>query len=89
MFKGFTDKAWDDINYWIKNDKKLYRRIQRLIADIERDPFDGIGEPEGLKHDWSGWWSRRIDQEHRLVYKIRDMSDHEKELVIASARGHY
>ena len=52
MYKGFTDKAWDDLNYWIKNDKKLYKRIIRLIQDIERNPLIGIGEPEKLKHEW-------------------------------------
>ncbi len=89
MYKGFVDKAWDDLNYWIKTDKKIYKRILRLISDIERDPFRGIGEPESLKHDFSGWWSRRIDQEHRLVYKIRELNNNEKELVIASMKGHY
>ena len=89
MYKGFTDKGWDDIQYWISHDKKVYKRIKRLIEDIERDPFDGIGEPEALKHNYSGWWSRRIDREHRLVYKIRELNNNEKELVIASLKGHY
>ncbi|NQZ09892.1 MAG: Txe/YoeB family addiction module toxin [Algicola sp.] len=89
MYKGFTDKAWDDVNYWIANDKKTYKRIKRLIEDIERNPFAGIGQPEALKHNWSGWWSRRIDQEHRVVYKIRTLGNNEKELVIASLKGHY
>ena len=85
MYKGFTDKAWDDINYWIVNDKKIYKRIKRLIEDIERSPFDGIV----LKHNWSGWCSRRINREHRIVYKVREMNDNEQELVIASVKGHY
>lgn len=89
MYKGFTNKAWDDVNYWIVNDKKTYKRIKRLIEDIERNPFAGIGQPEALKHNWSGWWSRRIDQEHRIVYKVRTLGDNEKELVIASLKGHY
>ena len=90
MYKGFADKAWDDLNYWITNDKKIYKRIKRLIEDIERDdPFAGIGEPEPLKHNWSGWWSRRINQEHRLIYKIRNLSEDKQELVLASLRGHY
>ncbi len=90
MYKGFADKAWDDLNYWITNDKKIYKRIKRLIEDIERDdPFDGIGEPEPLKHNWAGWWSRRINREHRLIYKIRNLSEDEQELVLASLRGHY
>lgn len=89
MYKGFTDKAWNDVNYWIATDKKTYKRIKRLIEDIERNPFTGIGQPEALKHNWSGWWSRRIDQEHRIVYKIRSLGDKEKELVIASLKGHY
>ena len=89
MYKGFTDKAWKDLNYWVKTDKKIYKRIQRLIEDIERNPFDGIGEPEELKYNWSGWWSRRIDKEHRMIYKVRQLSENEKELVLASLKGHY
>ena len=89
MYKGFTDKGWGDIQYWISHDKKVYKRIKRLIEDIERDPFDGIGEPEALKYNYSGWWSRRIDKEHRIVYKIRELNNNEKELVIASLKGHY
>ncbi len=68
----FTPESWDDYLYWQKNDKKLLRRINELIKDIQRNPFEGIGKPEPLKHQLQGCWSRRINQEHRLVYEIED-----------------
>lgn len=76
--------AWEDYLYWQMHDKKNLKRINQLLKDIRRSPFDGIGKPEPLKANLSGWWSRRIDEEHRLVYTI------EKETVlIFSCRGHY
>ena len=76
--------AWEDYLYWQMHDKKNLKRINQLLKDIRRSPFDGIGKPEPLKANLSGWWSRRIDEEHRLVYMI------EKETVlIFSCRGHY
>ena len=72
MILSFADDAWDDYLYWQKNDKKILNKINRLIKEIAREPFDGIGEPEPLKYNWSGYWSRRITIEHRLVYKVTD-----------------
>jgi len=80
----FTDEAWEDYLYWNKTDKKMLRRINLLIKDIQRDPFRGIGKPELLKHQLSGCWSRRINQEHRLVYEIV-----KKDLRIIACRFHY
>jgi toxin YoeB len=72
------------IYYWQKNDKKLLNRINTLIKEIMRDPFDGLGKPEPLKHALSGYWSRRINDEHQIVYKMRDSS-----ILIAQLRYHY
>jgi len=80
----FTVNAWEDYCYWQSIDKKIVKKINELIKDIERNPFDGIGKPEALKYDLSGYWSRRIDHEHRLVYQVI-----EKELLIYSCRYHY
>lgn len=80
----FLTHAWEDYLYWQKTDKKTLTKINELIKQCQRTPFEGIGKPEALKGDLSGWWSRRITQEHRLVYKA------EKErLVIAQCRKHY
>ncbi len=76
--------AWEDYLYWQQIDKKLLKRINKLIKDIMRNPFDGIGDPEPLKHSWSGYWSRRINREHRLVYKIEGST-----VIIAQCRYHY
>ena len=80
----FSSTAWDDYLYWQLNDKKLLKRINLLIKDIKREPFKGLGEPEPLKYNWNGYYSRRINLEHRLVYKITD-----KSLLIAQCRYHY
>jgi toxin YoeB len=80
----FSRNAWDEYISWQKEDKKALRRINELIKDIQRTPFEGIGKPEPLKYDLTGYWSRRIDREHRLVYKYQ-----ETELLIASCRFHY
>ena len=84
MILSFADDAWDDYLYWQQQDKKVLKKINRLIKEIERSPFDGIGEPEPLKYDWSGYWSRRITIEHRLVYKVLD-----NQILIAQCRYHY
>jgi len=68
----FSNKAWDDYLYWQQTDRQVLKKINNLIKDIKRDPFDGIGKPEPLKHELSGFWSRRITDEHRLVYEIYD-----------------
>ncbi len=80
----FSESAWEDYLYWQKNDKKLQKKINELIKDIKRDGYEGIGKPEPLKHTLSGYSSRRIDSEHRLVYKIEDDS-----ILIAGLRYHY
>lgn len=80
----FSESGWDDYIYWAENDRKKTKRVNRLIKEIKRDPFSGVGKPEPLKGPLSGWWSRRIDEEHRLVYRAKDDS-----LEIAQARGHY
>jgi toxin YoeB len=69
---AFHPQAWDDYLYWQQTDKAMLRRINALIRDIQRDPFSGIGKPEPLKFNFSGYWSRRIDDEHRVVYKVDD-----------------
>ncbi len=84
MILSFADDAWDDYLYWQQYDKKILKKINRLIKEIQREPFEGIGEPEPLKYNWSGYWSRRITIEHRLVYKVTDDA-----LLIAQCRYHY
>jgi len=84
MQKLWTDDAWDDYLYWQTNDKKTLKRINQLIKDIERNGNDGIGKPEPLKYDLSGWWSRHIDDTHRLIYCIED-----DKIKITNCRTHY
>ena len=80
----FSEKAWKDYLYWQRTDKKTLKRINRLIHDIQRMPYEGIGKPEPLKHGLSGYWSRRITDEHRIVYKAEDSA-----ILIAQLRYHY
>jgi len=80
----FSKNAWEDYISWQKEDKKILRRINSLIKDIQRTPFEGSGKPEPLKYDLAGYWLRRIDLEHRLVYQYRD-----NEILIYSCRFHY
>ena len=80
----FAEKAWEDYLYWQKTDKKMLTRINTLVKDIKREPFEGIGKPEPLKHALSGYWSRRINDEHRIVYKF-----YQESLLIAQLRYHY
>ncbi len=80
----FADRGWEDFTYWVENDRKIAARIVRLIKDIEREPFEGLGKPEPLRYDLAGFWSRRITDEHRLVYT----ADKER-VLIAQARYHY
>lgn len=84
MIQSWATDAWDDYLYWQKADKKTLKRINTLIKDIKRTPFEGLGKPEPLKHQWTGYWSRRIDREHRLVYKATDEA-----IVIVQCRYHY
>ena len=82
--KVFHQNAWEDYLFWLEQDRKTLKRINLLIKDIERSPYEGIGKPEALKHNLSGWWSRRITDEHRIVYRVQG-----NELHIASLRYHY
>lgn len=78
------DESWEDYLYWQKTDKNMLLKINNLIKDISRTPFAGIGKPEPLKYKYKGFWSRRIDGEHRLIYKVKD-----DEIQIAKCRFHY
>jgi toxin YoeB len=80
----FSENAWDEYLYWQKTDKKLLNRINELVKAIIRTPFEGIGKPEPLKHALAGYWSRRINDEHRLVYKVEGDS-----VLIAQCKLHY
>jgi toxin YoeB len=80
----FTPRAWDDYVSWQVGDRKALRRINALVADIVRNGNTGIGKPEELRHTLAGYWSRRIDQEHRLVYRIRDDA-----IEVVACRFHY
>jgi toxin YoeB len=84
MIISFEARAFDDFSEWATVDKKCYKRIVNLIKDICRNPYQGLGKPEALKHDLHGYWSRRIDDEHRLVYKIDN-----NRLIIISCKYHY
>lgn len=80
----FADDAWDDYLHWQKHDRKMVERINRLIREVMREPFTGVGKPEPLKHALAGFWSRRITDEHRMVYRVEGDS-----LLIAQLRYHY
>ena len=84
MILVFVEESWEDYLYWQATDKQLLARINQLIKDISRDPFKGIGTPEPLRYKYKGFWSRRIDNEHRLIYKIEG-----NQLLIAKCRFHY
>ena len=86
MKVSFEANAWEDYLYWQKTDKKILKKIHQLILDIQRNPYFGIGKPEPLKFQLSGFWSRRITDEHRLVYFIKD---DQTEMIIAQLRNHY
>ena len=80
----FSDEAWDDYLYWQDTDRSKLRRINQLIEDIRRSPYEGIGKPEPLKHQLAGWWSRRIDGEHRFLYRVTEQA-----IEISNLRNHY
>lgn len=80
----FADRAWEDLAYGVSQDRKMAKHVIRLIDDIKRHPFEGLGKPEPLRHDLSGFWSRRITDEHRLVYAVEG-----DQLLVAQARYHY
>ena len=80
----FSEQAWEEYLYWQKTDPKILKRINNLIQSIQRSPFEGIGKPEPLKHQFSGYWSPRITDEHRLVYKLESEA-----IFLAQFRYHY
>ena len=80
----FSEKAWEDYLHWQNTDRKMLRRVNALIKEVQRAPFEGIGKPEPLRHALAGYWSRRIDGEHRMVYKIESDS-----VLLAQLRYHY
>ncbi|MCZ7558228.1 MAG: Txe/YoeB family addiction module toxin [Bacteroidia bacterium] len=84
MKRIFAEQAWEDYLHWQKHDDAILRRINDLIRDIQRTPFTGLGKPERLRHALSGYWSRRITEEHRIVYTVR-----EDTVLIAQLRYHY
>lgn len=88
MNVSFTSQGWEDLTYRLETDRKVLSRILRLVEDCLRHTHEGIGKPEPLRGDLAGWWSRRIDQEHRLVYRVAGVGD-AAVLVIAQCRHHY
>jgi toxin YoeB len=80
----FVEESWEDYLYWQKTDKQKLKKINELLKDIMRNPFEGIGKPEPLKYKFAGFWSRRIDNEHRLIYQVTEDS-----ILIAKCRFHY
>jgi len=84
MRKIFSESAWADYVYWQETDKKILKRINQLLKDVDRNKFEGLGKPEPLKGNYSGWWSRRIDDGHRLVYRIKDDI-----IEVYQCKGHY
>ena len=84
MKKMWTDRAWDDYLYWQTQDKKTLKRVNQLLLDIDRNGYKGIGKPEPLKHEYQGFWSRRIDEVNRLIYRIEN-----NQVEILQCRSHY
>ena len=80
----FDDDAWEDYLYWQRTDPKVLKRINALIKEIQRSPYEGVGKPEPLKYNFAGYWSMRINDEHRLVYQVND-----NDVLIAQLRYHY
>ena len=80
----FMTRAWEDYLYWQAGDRQILKKLHALIKECQRTPFEGTGNPEPLKHEFAGWWSRRIDKEHRLVYRVKDDN-----LEIVQCRYHY
>ncbi len=85
----FTPHAWEDFNYWIAHDKTKVEKINELIRSIRQNPFKGIGSPEPLRHELQGFWSRKIDYEHRLVYRVVGMKEQDHKIQIIQCRFHY
>ncbi len=85
----FSDDGWADYLHWVDADPTVHRRLNELIEDVRRHPFQGIGKPEALKGDLSGWWSRRITAEHRLVYRAQGRKGEDQRIEIIQCRYHY
>ena len=85
----FTKNAWEDFDYWIENDTDIILKIKELITSIKQNPFKGLGKPEPLKFGLKGFWSRRINQEHRLVYKVTGKKGIDQRCIIVQCRFHY
>jgi toxin YoeB len=85
----FTHRAWEEFNYWLEADEEIVDKITELIKEIKRDPFRGKGKPESLRYDLQGCWSRRITQEHRLVYKVEGKKGENQICTILQCRLHY
>ena len=88
MKTTFADEAWDDLEHWIMHDKAVLKKLLRLIKECKRTPFTGTGKPEPLKENLAGFWSRRITDEHRLIYRVVGEGK-ARTLEIAQCRGHY
>jgi toxin YoeB len=84
----WSRKSWDEYDYWLRQDMSIALKINDLVRDVRRNPFHGIGKPEPLKSDWHGWWSRRITEEHRLIYRVIGPKG-DQQLEIAQCRYHY
>ena len=84
MNKTWSDEGWEDYLYWQTQDRRTLKRVNELIKDIERDPFRGKGKPEPLRYEWQGYWSRRINEKDRIIYRI-----HNNQLEIAACKSHY
>ena len=84
MKKLFTNTGWDDYTFWVDNDPKTLKKIHRLLKDIDRSPFEGLGKPEPLKFDLTGYWSRRINETDRLIYKVENTT-----IIIIACKSHY
>jgi toxin YoeB len=84
MVITFSKNAWEDYTSWLKEDKNMLKKINELIKNIQRTPYEGKGKPEPLKYDLAGFWSRRIDREHRLIYQVK-----ENEILIYGCKYHY
>ncbi|WP_419900630.1 Txe/YoeB family addiction module toxin [Roseomonas sp. USHLN139] len=85
----FLEQGWEDYRHWQATDLDTLNKVNELIEAVRRTPFSGIGKPEALKGDFSGWWSRRITQEHRLVYRVEGKAGTDQRIIIAQCRYHY
>ena len=85
----FTTTAWEDLTYWIERDMSIVKKIKELLTAVTKTPTKGIGKPEPLKHEFKGCWSRRINREHRLVYKLTGKSKYDQKCIVLQCRYHY